>query len=61
MSAGTGGPAQGSREGQVESGERGRLLTGEHGLANAVGYGAGPQQQLQRRAHAAGPGGQASR
>lgn len=42
-----------------ESGRR--LLTGEHRLADAVGHGAGPQQQLQRRAHAPGPGGQPSR
>lgn len=34
---------------------------GEHRLADAVGHGAGPQQQLQRRAHAPGPGGQPSR
>lgn len=41
--------------------EREKLLTGEHGFADAVGHGPGPEQQLQRRAHAPGPGGQASR
>lgn len=38
-----------------------RWLTSEHGLADPVSHGAGPEQQLQRRAHATGPGGQPPR